>query len=77
MKFDFVDKVLSAAKDWHIASCLFVFLIGSVLQWFHRLDPTFVMFAGTVLGAITGHAFSPAQSAPDPAPAAGSDQPKG
>ncbi len=61
MKFELLDKVLSAAKDWHIASCLFIFIGGSVLQWFHHLDSNFVAFAGVVLAAVTGHAFSPAR----------------
>lgn len=56
------DKVLSAMKDYHLPASIFVFIVGSVLQWFHHLDSTFVAYAATVLGAITGHAFSPAQN---------------
>jgi hypothetical protein len=55
------DKILSAAKDYHLPIALFIFVVGSILQWFHHLDMSFVAYAGTVLGAITGHAFSPAQ----------------
>jgi hypothetical protein len=61
MKFDFLDKVLSAAKDWHLPASLLIFGVGSGLQVFHHLDGTFVAFTATVLSAITGHAFSPAQ----------------
>jgi hypothetical protein len=65
MAFNVWDKVLSAAKDYHLPVCVFIFLIGVPLQWFHHLDASFVAYAGVVLGAITGHSFSPAGS-PDP-----------
>jgi hypothetical protein len=55
-----IDKILSACKDYHLPICFVVYLIGCVLQWFHHLDMAFVAYTGTVLGAITGHAFSPA-----------------
>ena len=55
------DKVLSNMKDYHVPVCIGIFGTGSVLQWFHHLDPTYVAFTATILGAITGHAFSPAQ----------------
>jgi hypothetical protein len=61
-----VDQVLSNFKDYHLPICVGVFVTGSVMQWFHHLDMAFVAFTGTVLGAITGHAFSPAQKQPDP-----------
>jgi len=61
MKFDLLDKWLSAAKDWHLPISVFIFIVGAVMKWFGHLDPTFVGFTATVLGAITGHAFSPAQ----------------
>lgn len=64
MKFSLIDRVLSAAKDWHLPICVGVFAVGSVLQWFHHLDASYVAFTATVLGAITGHSFSPA-GAPD------------
>lgn len=56
-----IDKILTDCKDYHlpIASCIFV--VGAILQWFKHMDPTFVAFTATVLGAITGHAFSPAR----------------
>lgn len=60
MKFSFIDKILSAAKDWHLPICVVVFLTGSVLQWFSHLDANYVAFTGVVLAAITGHSFSPA-----------------
>ena len=55
------DEILSNMKDYHLPACIGVFGIGSILQWCHHLDGTFVTFTATVLGAITGHAFSPAQ----------------
>lgn len=60
MKFGTADKWLSAAKDWHLPISVFMFVTGTVLQWFHKLDMAYVAYAGTILGAITGHAFSPA-----------------
>jgi hypothetical protein len=55
------DKILTNCKDYHLPICAGIFVIGSVLQWFHHMDPTFVAFTATVLGALTGHAFSPAR----------------
>ena len=68
MKFELLDKWISAAKDWHIAGCLFIFVGGSVLQWFHHLDADYVGFAGVCLAAITGHAYSPALKDQDKSP---------
>lgn len=59
--FSMWDKILSAAKDYHLPISVFIFIVGAILQWFHHLDMAFVAYTGTVLGAITGHAFSPAQ----------------
>lgn len=55
------DKILSQMKDYHLPICVFMFLVGSVMRWFNHLDMAYVAYAGTILGAITGHAFSPAQ----------------
>jgi hypothetical protein len=55
------DKILSNMKDYHLPICLGMFGVGSILQWFGHLDMAFVAFTGTIVGAITGHAFSPAQ----------------
>jgi hypothetical protein len=60
-----LDKILSDMKDYHLPVSIFMFIIGTVMQWFHKLDMAYVAYAGTILGAITGHAFSPAQKAPD------------
>ena len=57
MKF---DQILSNFKDYHLPISVFVFITGAVMKWFGHLDPTFVGFTATVLGAITGHSFSPA-----------------
>ena len=54
------DKILSDAKDYHLPICLVMFFVGSVMKWFGHLDMAYVAYAGTILGAITGHSFSPA-----------------
>ena len=53
-------------KDYHLPACIGVFGVGAILQYLHHMDATFVAFTGTVLGAITGHAFSPAQKSEPP-----------
>jgi hypothetical protein len=58
------DKILSEAKDYHLPITVFVFVTGTALSWFHKLDPSYVAFTGTVLGTITAHAYSPAQKDP-------------
>ena len=63
------DKILSQMKDYHLPICVFMFLVGSVMKWFNHLDMAYVAYAGTILGAVTGHAFSPAQKDhPDDSP---------
>jgi hypothetical protein len=56
-----LDQILSNMKDYHLPICLGMFGVGSVLQWFGHMDMAFVAFTGTIIGGITGHAFSPAQ----------------
>jgi hypothetical protein len=60
-----LDRVISNFKDYHLPLFIGMFGIGSVLQWFGHLTMGYVAFTGTIIGGITGHAFSPAQSAPD------------
>lgn len=55
------DKTLSNLKDYHLPIMIFMYLGGCVLAWFGHLDMAFVAFTGTIVGGITGHAFSPAQ----------------
>jgi hypothetical protein len=55
-KFSF-DKILTNFNDYHIPCAGFIFTVGSVLQWFHHLDPTYVAFTSTVLGFLGGHAY--------------------
>jgi len=55
-----LDTFLSNFRDYHIPVCVLMFIAGTVLQWFHHLDLSYVAYTGTILGAITGHAFSPA-----------------
>jgi hypothetical protein len=61
MNLKWVDTLLTNMKDYHLPICILMFGVGSVLQWFHHLDMSYVAYTGTILGAITGHAFSPAQ----------------
>jgi len=56
-----IDKILTNCKDYHLPISVFVFVIGAVMKWHGHMDMTFVAFTSTVLGAITGHAFSPAR----------------
>ena len=60
MSFNF-DKILTNFKDYHLPIFMGMFVVGGVLQWFHHLDMAFVAFTGTIVGGLTGHAFSPAQ----------------
>ena len=59
-----IDKILSNCKDYHLPASIFVFVIGAIEHHVKGLDASFVAFTATVLGAITGHAFSPAQQDP-------------
>ena len=61
MNMKWVDAVLTNFKDYHIPAFVGMFLIGSIMAWFHHLDMAFVAFTGTIIGGITGHAYSPAQ----------------
>jgi len=62
-----LDKILSNFKDYHMPVFIGMFFTGGVLEWFHHLDMAFVAFTGTIVGGITGHAFSSAgkPDAPD------------
>jgi len=62
------DKILSNMKDYHLPICVFMFVVGSLMKWFNHLDMAYVAYAGTILGAITGHSFSPAQKDHDETP---------
>ena len=53
-----IDKILSNFKDYHLPIMVLMFLAGIPMAWFHRLDMAFVAFTGTIIGGITGHAFS-------------------
>ncbi len=54
------DKILSNCKDYHLPICMGMFCVGSMMKWFGHLDMSFVAFTGTIIGGITGHAFSEA-----------------
>lgn len=55
-----LDLFLTNFKDYHIPVALFVFIVGSLIHWFHRLDAAFITFTSTVLTFLGTHAiFSP------------------
>jgi hypothetical protein len=56
-----LDKILSNMKDYHLPILSGMFIVGVLEHHFKGLDASFVAFTGTLAGAITGHAFSPAQ----------------
>ena len=60
-----LDKILTDVNDYHIPCAGFIFTVGSVLQWFHHLDPTYVAFTSTVLGFLGGHAYLKAKNGND------------
>lgn len=61
-----IDKILSNVKDYHLPIFIAMFSIGGFLQWFHRLDGTFVAFTTAIVGGLTTHAvFSPTQKDED------------
>jgi hypothetical protein len=62
------DNVLSNMKDYHLPASLLVFAVGTALQIWHHLDMSYVSFTAVVLGAITGHSFSPAGRPEDGGP---------
>jgi hypothetical protein len=55
MKLDtLLERVTS---DGHIPCGLFVFVVGSVIHWFHGLDASYVAFSSTVLTFLGAHAY--------------------
>jgi hypothetical protein len=56
MKFDF-DAILSNMADYHLPFAGVVFITGSVLQWYHRLDASYITFTTTILTFIGTHAY--------------------
>lgn len=52
-----LDKLLTQANDYHLPASGVVFVVGSALQWYHRLDASYVAFCSTVLGFIGAHAY--------------------
>jgi len=53
-----LSEILSKiTSDGHIPCGLFVFVVGSVIHWFHGLDASYVSFTTTVLGFLGAHAY--------------------
>ena len=65
-----LDKLFEAmTSDGHIPCGLVVFMVGSVMHWFHPLDAVYVSFSTTVLSFLGIHAWSQAKypgTPPDP-----------
>lgn len=53
---ELLKKLLALVNDSHVAFALVIFGTGSTMQWFHRLDPNYIAFCGTVIGFVLGHA---------------------
>ena len=64
---DFLDKLLTDANDYHIPFAGAVFLLGSVMQWFHRLDASYITFTSTILTFIGTHAYLKSKNGGDDA----------
>jgi hypothetical protein len=60
-----IDRLLSDANDYHIPFAGVVFLLGSVMQWFHRLDASYIAFTSTVLTFIGTHAWMKSKNGGD------------
>lgn len=44
-------------KGRHTAFAAFFAVIGVILQWFHRLDATFVAYMTSLMGMVLGHSM--------------------
>jgi hypothetical protein len=72
-----VDKFMTEFNDWHLPFAGAVYVVGSVLQWFHHLDASYVAFSATVLGFVGGHSYIKNRNGNDDSatPPAASDAP--
>jgi hypothetical protein len=65
------DKILTDISDYHVAISFLIFITGSVFQWFHKLDPGFTGFCGTILGFLFGHGWIQSKNGHDDSTTAG------
>ena len=63
-----IDRVLTNMKDYHMPVMIVFFFVGCAIAVWRpaSMTYTFVAFTGTIVGGITGHAYSPAAKDPDP-----------
>lgn len=63
-----IDRALTNMKDYHMPVMIVFFFVGCAIAIWRPASMTyaFVAFTGTIIGGITGHAYSPAARDPDP-----------
>lgn len=49
------NKITTYFQGRHTLFALFFAIMGTVLAWFHRLDPNFVALAGVIQGWVFAH----------------------
>ena len=52
-----LQKLFAYCSGRHTAFAAFFAVIGVCLQWFHRLDGTFVAYMSSLMGIILGHSI--------------------
>lgn len=67
-----IKKLFAKMSGRTTAFCAAFFASGTILEWFHKLDMTYVAFTTAVLGAVVGHSikedyFNKPDPVPDPA----------
>ena len=50
-------NLTNALQGRHTTFAIIFSVYGCVLQWFHRLDPVFIGFVGTMMGFVAGHSI--------------------
>jgi hypothetical protein len=57
-----ISGILSKLNsDGHVAVGVFVFIVGSVMHYFHGIDAAFVSFTTTVFAFLGGHSWVQSQ----------------
>jgi len=52
-----LQKLFSYCQGRHTAFAFAFFVMGNTLQWFHRLDATWIAFMTSLMGFVLGHAI--------------------
>jgi hypothetical protein len=52
-----LKKIFAYMQGRHTAFAAFFALVGVLLQWFHRLDATFVAYMTSLMGMVLGHSI--------------------